>query len=162
MGNTSSPIKFWDRTQLCREDAEDFGMTHRNNQFTLRSGRPRRIVIAMDLAQDLVATVSASGDERDNIIQTAMVIGSWLAEKGRPGEWNALDPGDILKVAAIQDPTARSAFLFAFASLVGHGAHNNQISAAAATTCLDKIAQLAEHPAIATFARRCFRPRAQA
>ncbi len=148
-------------------------MTQRNNHATRhklclnnlaleRPETPPGRIIAMSLAQDLAQTVSAQPHEREFMIQTAILIGTWLLDEGRPGDWNSINPKAVVNLVPFQDATERSAFLFTFASLVGHAAHGNQIDAVAATTCLEQIAQLADHPAISTFARRCFRPWARA
>ena len=113
-----------------------------------------RRLVAMNLANEMAATVEADEEHREELVGVAVVVGQWLAEEGRPGRWDTVAPAELLRVLAVPNRTEADAFLHTLAGLVAHAALHEQIEVDAARRILGEIAGLAESPPVAGFAAR--------
>jgi hypothetical protein len=108
----------------------------------------------MTLAAEAAAALGVDAQEREELIGTALCVGQWLAQEGRPGQWDAVDAGSVLRAMAFSDAHQSSTFLFALATLFGHAGLQERVPAPAARRVLRQIGTLAEHPTVAAFAVR--------
>lgn len=110
-------------------------------------------LVAMTLAQELAAAVKADAQEYQDLIDAALSVGQWLADRGLPGRWDRIRPAEVLDCLDFLSPPERERFLFSLAGLVGHAALLAQIPAAAAVRTLDETAALAKVEIVRVFAR---------
>lgn len=115
------------------------------------------MLVAARLAYELADAVHAPEEDRQDMLHTAFFVGQSLADQGRPGRWDTIDPEAVLAAAAFEDHLERARFLFALTGLVGHAATTDQIPPDAARTCLERLADLADDAVIARFARNVAR-----
>jgi hypothetical protein len=110
-------------------------------------------IVAMTLAQELAAAVKADAQEYQDLVDAALSVGQWLADRGLPGRWDRIRPAEILGCLDFLSPPERERFLFSLAGLVGHAALLCRIPAAAAVRALDETAALAKVEVVRVFAR---------
>jgi hypothetical protein len=111
----------------------------------------------MALAEGLAASVGAAEEDRQDMIAAALLVGRWLADQGRPGRWDTVDPAAVLAFAGFTNAHDRERFLFALAGLVGHAGCNGQLPPATAQACLERVAELAGNEVTSRFARHVAR-----
>jgi hypothetical protein len=112
----------------------------------------RSLIEAVALAEDMAEAVGADPRERDSLVQTALAAGEWLADQGRPGRWDTLDPGGLLEAMAFPDAQETSRFLLSLGGLVGHAAFAGELEWEPARRLLLEIRDLTSHPAVTSFA----------
>jgi hypothetical protein len=110
-------------------------------------------IVAMTLAEELAAAVEADAQEHHDLVDAALCVGQWLADRGLPGRWDRIRPAEVLGCLDFLSPPERERFLFSLAGLVGHAALQAQIPAAAAMRTLDETAVLATAEVVRVFAR---------
>ncbi|MGA7744802.1 MAG: hypothetical protein ABSF35_06705 [Polyangia bacterium] len=113
---------------------------------------PRRIV-AVTLADELAGAVSADATQRQDLVDAALSIGQWLADRGYPGRWDKAEPAAILRCLDFLPNDERERFLFSFVGLLGHGALTGQIPALPAKQSIDEISNLTSTDTVRAFAR---------
>jgi hypothetical protein len=119
-----------------------------------RARSPGPHIAAMTLATEAAEALSVDEDERRELIGTALCVGQWLAEIGRPGEWEAVEVAAVLEAMAFTDSFACSTFLFALTTLFGYAALQEQVRLPAARRVLREIRRLTDNRAVAQFAVR--------
>jgi hypothetical protein len=107
----------------------------------------------MNLAQELATAVKADAQEYQDLVDAALSVGQWLADRGLPGRWDRIRPAEVLGCLDFLSPPERERFLFSLAGLVGHAALLARIPAAAAVRTLDETAALAKVEVVRVFAR---------
>lgn len=110
-------------------------------------------VVAMTLANELAAAVSANASERQDLVDAALSIGQWLADQGYPGRWDKVRPAPILRCLDFLPDNERERFLFSFVGLLGHGALTGQIPPLPAKRSIDEISDLTNEETVRAFAR---------
>src|SRR5262245_5549282 len=118
---------------------------------TKREKTGRRLV-AMTLAREMAAAVGAGEEQRDELVGVALAVGQWLAEEGRPGRWDTIDAGEVLRAMALPSRTENNGFLLTLAGLVGHAALQGDIPEPAARRTLLQIQGLADSQPVVAFA----------
>jgi len=106
----------------------------------------------MTLATETADALGVDAQARDELVGAALCVGQWLADAGRPGDWETVDAGELLRAMAFSDPVETSTFLFALAALFGHAGLHDLVSRPAARAVLQQIAGLERSPPVATFA----------
>jgi hypothetical protein len=133
-----------------REGSED------RNESSNRGRRPRAavraLIEAVALAEDMAGAVGADRQEREALVQTALAAGEWLADRGRPGRWETLEPAALLEGQSFADLHQASGFLLALGGLIGHAAFGGEIEWGAARRLLLEIKDLSTNPAVSSFA----------
>ena len=122
------------------------------NQAIAAPGGPPRIV-AMSLAKELSDAVKANPQEHQELVDAALCVGQWLADKGLPGRWDRVRPAEVLCCLDFLPAPDRERFLFCLVGLIGHAALLARIPAAAARQSIDEVAALTKQEAIKVFAR---------
>src|SRR5205814_1928089 len=121
-----------------------------------RGRRPRAavraLIEAVALAEDMAEAVQADPREREALVQTALAAGEWLADQGRPGRWETLDPAALLEAMAFGDPHQASGFLLSLGGLVGHAAFGGELEWEPARQLMLQIRDLTSSPAVTSFA----------
>ena len=107
----------------------------------------------MVLAEDLADAVKAGPVEHQELVDAALCVGQWLADKGIPGRWDRVRPAEILAGLDFMSALARERLLFYLVGLIGHAALRAQIPAAAAKQSIDEVLALARDKFIRSFAR---------
>ena len=110
-------------------------------------------VVAMTLANELAAAVSANASERQDLVDAALSIGQWLADQGYPGRWDKVRPAPILRCLDFLPDNERERFLFSFVGLLGHGALTGQIPPLPAKRSINEISDLSNEEGVRAFAR---------
>jgi hypothetical protein len=118
---------------------------------TKREKTGRRLV-AMTLAREMAAAVEAGEEQREELVGVALAVGQWLAEEGRPGRWDTIDAGEVLRVMALPSRHENDGFLLTLAGLVGHAALQGHIPEPAARRTLLQIQGLADSQPVVAFA----------
>ena len=114
-------------------------------------GVPR--VVAMSLAADLSAAVKAGPREHQDLVDAALYVGQWLADRGLPGRWDRVRPTEVLRCLDFLPLPERERFLFSLVGLLGHGALMARIPLAAARQSIDEAGALSGEEATRAFAR---------
>jgi hypothetical protein len=110
-------------------------------------------IVAMTLAKELASAVSAQPEEREQLIDSALSVGQWLADQGHPGRWDKVKPAAILRCLDFLPRTEQERFLFSFVGLLGHGALSGQIPHQSARRSLEEISRLTQEEPVRAFAR---------
>jgi hypothetical protein len=110
----------------------------------------------MNLAREMAETVGAVGEDREDIIWTALAAGQWLAEVNRPGRWDTLEVGPLLELVP-DEPRERGRFLLTLAGLLGYAGLEGHIPEPEARRCLEELQELTDDPIIKNFARQTAR-----
>jgi len=113
---------------------------------------PQRIV-AMTLADELAGAVDADATQRQDLVDAALSVGQWLADRGYPGRWDKVKPAAILRCLDFLPNSERERFLFSFVGLLGHGALTGQIPHLPAKQSIDEISALTGEESVRAFAR---------
>ena len=113
---------------------------------------PQRIV-AMTLADELAGAVDADATQRQDLVDAALSVGQWLADRGYPGRWDKVKPAAILRCLDFLPNDQRERFLFSFIGLLGHGALTGQIPHLPAKQSIDEISALTGEESVRAFAR---------
>jgi hypothetical protein len=100
----------------------------------------------MNLALDTAAALGAEGPERDEMVSVAMCVGQWLADEGRPGRWDTVDPRAVLEAMSPPSPAEADGILLAMVGLVGQAAFLEQIPRSDACRMLTEIGGLSGNP----------------
>jgi len=107
----------------------------------------------MSLAKELSDAVKANPQEHQELVDAALCVGQWLADKGLPGRWDRVRPAEVLRCLDFLPAPDRERFLFCLVGLIGHAAFLARIPAAAARQSIDEVAALTKQEAIKVFAR---------
>ena len=113
---------------------------------------PQRIV-ALTLADELAGAVDADATQRQDLVDAALSVGQWLADRGYPGRWDKVKPAAILRCLDFLPNSERERFLFSFVGLLGHGALTGQIPHLPAKQSIDEISALTGEESVRAFAR---------
>jgi hypothetical protein len=113
-------------------------------------------IVAMSLARDMADTVGAVGQDRTDILCTALAVGQWLAEVDRPGRWDTLEVAEVLELVP-DEPLDRGRFLLTLAGLIGYAGLAGHLPLPDARRCLDQVHGLADDPIIKNYARQAAR-----
>ena len=108
--------------------------------------------MALNLAEEAAVAFGATGQERQDLISAALCVGEWLAEQGRPGRWDTVDPAAVLELMSFATDDEGNAFLLSLVGLLGHAAFHEQLPIAATREILLQIQGLTKNPAVSTFA----------
>jgi hypothetical protein len=108
-------------------------------------------LVAMTLATDAADFMEADEEHHNDLVGTALAVGEWLADVGRPGRW------DTLEVAALIDLLpdsngARDRFLFTLIGLLGFAALDERLPEPSVERSLREVACLTDDPIIANTA----------
>jgi hypothetical protein len=106
----------------------------------------------MTLATETADALGVDPQARDELVGAALCVGQWLADAGRPGEWETVEAGEVLRAMAFSEPIETGTFLFALAALFGHAGLEELVSRPAARRILGEIAGLVGNEPVATFA----------
>jgi hypothetical protein len=96
--------------------------------------------------------VGAKGEDRQDIIGTALAVGQWLAEVKRPGRWDTLQVGPVLDLVP-GDARERGRFLLTLSGLLGYAGLAGLVAEDEARRCLEEVYALADDAIVANFAR---------
>jgi hypothetical protein len=125
--------------------------SYQPSAIEVENGTPR--IVAMTLAEELAEAVKADAQERQELVDAALSVGQWLADRGVPGRWDRVKPAEVLRALDFLPAHERERFLFSLVGLLGHAAFNGQIQPSAAKRSIDDIAKLTQEDVIRTFAR---------
>lgn len=112
----------------------------------------RARIVALSLAEELADAVNAGPEERQELLDAALCVGQWLADRGLSGRWDRVDPGEVLRRLDFLPTSERERFLFSLVSLLGHAAFGGQLDPAAAKASIDKVAALTAEEVVRVFA----------
>lgn len=112
----------------------------------------RARIVAVSLAEELADAVSAGAEERQELLDAALCVGQWLADRGLSGRWDRIEPVEVLRCLDFLPVAERERFLFSLVSLLGHAAFGGKLDPAAAKTSIDKVAALTREEVIRVFA----------
>jgi hypothetical protein len=125
--------------------------SHQHSAIEVENGTPR--IVAMSLAKELADAVKADSQERQELVDAALSVGQWLADRGVPGRWDRVKPAEVLRALDFLPAHEQERFLFSLVGLLGHAAFNGQLHPSAAKRSIDDIATLTHEDVIRTFAR---------
>jgi len=125
-------------------DTQDMG-----NQLHKTS---RARIVAVSLAEELADAVKADREERQELVDAALCVGQWLADRGLSGRWDRIEPADVLRSLDFLPAPERERFLFSLVSLLGHAAFGGKLALGAAKASIDKVARLTHEEVIRVFA----------
>jgi hypothetical protein len=111
-----------------------------------------RRLVAINVAHEMAAAVGAGEAERDELVGVALAVGQWLAEAGRPGRWDTVEPAELLEAMAFPAGNQANGFLLTLAGLVGHAALRGDLEVQPTRRILREIEGLAGSPPVAAFA----------
>jgi hypothetical protein len=120
-----------------------------SDQFQ-KSSRAR--IVAVALAEELADAVKAEIDERQELVDAALCVGQWLADRGLSGRWDRVEPAEVLRSIDFLPTPERERFLFSLVSLLGHAAFGGKLELAAAKASIDKVARLTHEEVVRVFA----------
>ena len=112
----------------------------------------RARIVAVSLAEELADAVKADLEERQELVDAALCVGQWLADRGLSGRWDRIEPAEVLRALDFLPAPERERFLFSLASLLGHAAFGGKLDLAAAKASIDKVAALTHEEVIRVFA----------
>lgn len=112
-----------------------------------------RRIVAMTLAQELADTISATPEQREQLICVALDIGQWLADEGYPGQWDMVRPAAVLRCLDFLPQPEKDRYLYSCVGLLGHGALSGQISHGSVRRSLEEIINLTQAEQVRTLAR---------
>lgn len=125
--------------------------SHQHSDIEVVHGTPR--IVAMTLAEDFADAVKAQPGERQGLIDAALSVGQWLADRGLAGRWDRVKPAEVLRALDFLPAHEREGFLLSLVGLLGHAAFQGQVQPSAAKRSIDEVAALTQEDAIRTFAR---------
>jgi hypothetical protein len=105
----------------------------------------------MTLAQEMADDVEADAPERDALVDAALCVGQWLADQGRPGRWDTVDPAEVLRLRSCATDHEAAGFLLSLAGLLGHAAFHGYVPVAAVQRNLQEIRGLSASPLVRNF-----------
>ncbi|MDZ4696191.1 MAG: hypothetical protein SGI86_13680 [Deltaproteobacteria bacterium] len=119
----------------------------RNNPRSAPSSR----IVALSLAEEFLASGESDAAYREEILDTALMVGSWLAEKGRPGRWDTIEIEALTESIGFSNNHDRDGFLLALSGLIGYAGIVGQLSAPRTRGYFREIVALAAAPLLADF-----------
>ena len=87
----------------------------------------RARIVAVSLAEELADAVKADREERQELVDAALCVGQWLADRGLSGRWDRIEPADVLRSLDFLPAPERERFLFSLVSLLGHAAFGGKL-----------------------------------
>ena len=57
----------------------------------------RARIVAVSLAEELADSVKADLEERQELVDAALCVGQWLADRGLSGRWDRIEPAEVLR-----------------------------------------------------------------
>ena len=127
------------------------GQSNSSSAIKVETFTPR--IVAMTLAKDFADAFKAEPGERQDLVDAALSVGQWLADRGLPGRWDRVKPAEVLRALDFLPAHERERFLFSLVGLLGHAAFNGQLQPSAAKRSIDEVAHLTQEDVIRTFAR---------
>jgi len=112
----------------------------------------RARIVAVSLAEELADAVKAGLEERQELVDAALCVGQWLADRGLSGRWDRIEPAEVLRSIDFLPVPERERFLFSLVSLLGHAAFGGKLDLAVAKASIDKVAALTHEEVIRVFA----------
>jgi hypothetical protein len=112
----------------------------------------RARIVAVSLAEELADAVKADLEERQELVDAALCVGQWLADRGLSGRWDRIEPAEVLRSLDFLPAPERERFLFSLVSLLGHAAFGGKLDLAVAKASIDKVAALTHEEVIRVFA----------
>ena len=125
--------------------------SHQHSAIEVETFVPR--IVAMTLAKEFADAVKAEPGERQELVDAALSVGQWLADRGLSGRWDRVKPAEVLRALDFLPAPERERFLFSLVGLLGHAAFNGQLQPSAAKRSIDEVATLTQEDIIRTFAR---------
>jgi hypothetical protein len=125
--------------------------SHQHSAIEVETFVPR--IVAMTLAKEFADAVKAEPGERQELVDAALSVGQWLADRGLPGRWDRVKPAEVLRALDFPPAHERERFLFSLVGLLGHAAFNGHLQPSAAKRSIDEVAALTQEDVIRTFAR---------
>ncbi|HEX7506252.1 MAG TPA: hypothetical protein VF550_05730 [Polyangia bacterium] len=125
--------------------------SHQHSAIEVETFVPR--IVAMTLAKEFADAVKAEPGERQELVDAALSVGQWLADRGLSGRWDRVKPAEVLRALDFLPAPERERFLFSLVGLLGHAAFNGQLQPSAAKRSIDEVAALTQKDVIRTFAR---------
>jgi hypothetical protein len=125
--------------------------THQPQPAVADAGVTR--IVAMSLAEEFADAVKAAPEERQELVDAALSVGQWLADRGLSGRWDRVKPAEVLRCLDFLPLSERERFLFSLIGLLGHAAFNGLLAPGAAQRTIDEVATLTKQDVIRTFAR---------
>ena len=107
----------------------------------------------MELALSFAESARVEPESRQCLIDTALYVGRWLAERGKPGRWDCVEPEALLASLAAPSPNESERFMFYLVALLGYAAINGRVAPPAAARSLHQIADMTHMTATRDFAQ---------
>lgn len=104
---------------------------------------------ALDLAREFIATLhgDSDDDEREEIEMIIVCAAQHLAERGRAGDWSALEPARFLEQMALPSREAEAHTCFTMIGFLGWAAFHGYIDCSAAAGLVEGIERSAPQDA---------------
>lgn len=109
--------------------------------------------MALTLAHEMADAVDADDQDRAELSSVALAVGQWLADQGRPGRWDTVDPAAVLEAMGLPDEVQRGQFLLGLVGLLGYAGISGHLPPGAAHARVSQIASLANDAIVRRFAR---------
>src|SRR5215213_4850997 len=135
-----------------RRSPSDDSPMNTSKKLRRQSRNQPRPLVALSLAEEAAAALGAAGPEREEFVTAAMCVGQWLAEQGRPGRWDTVDPAAVLDLMCFADQQQADAFLLTLVALFGHAGLNQHLPADDAARTLLQIRELSSNRVISELA----------
>jgi hypothetical protein len=107
---------------------------------------------ASTLAREAAAALGADPQQQEEMLSAALAVGQWLADQGRPGRWDTVDPAAVLDLMSFPRPEEGEPFLLALVGLFGHAAFTGQVAPEAGRRVLARIGELSRNRVISDLA----------
>lgn len=119
----------------------------RNNPRSAPSSR----IVALSLAEEFLSNGESDESYRQEILDTALMVGSWLAEKGRSGRWDTIEVEALTDSIGFTNNHDRDGFLLALSGLIGYAGLVGYLSAHRTRAYFREIIELAAAPLVGEF-----------
>jgi hypothetical protein len=120
---------------------------HRKDPRAISSSR----IVALALAEEFLASGESDAAYRDEILDAALMVGSWLAERGKPGRWDTIEIGALTESIGFSNNHDRDGFLLALSGLLGYAGLVGHLSPQQTRAYFRDIVALAAAPQVADF-----------